>query len=269
MKKLLLFVGMIFSLLTISFTMQAIIVSKDAARLVGVGIAVSGCAMSLLPNELKYVLAIAGSGFVLGGMSYWGIREYTPDQILHRADQAEKEMRKSKIGCLFDMSQKVTLEAISGISKYPCIDAMDEAKIQEENLQKHIEYLALAKKYGDSLKYTFDSDEAKKYRKIENTKTFFNDHIKRIHVIRSIINSEANRANYNNERQCHKEDKGLLLEEKKVDNEENQTNVKKIEANARFYAVVLKYYKWVLGVVIMAPILLRIFAWSSKLPYPY
>lgn len=271
MKKLLLFVG-IFFIVTSHFNTQAMVVSDLVAKgiAVGTGVATSGGMMLLLSQP--HVAAIALPGFVFGGLSYLGLREYTPDYLLHRANQTKKELKKSKIGLLFNMSQELTIENINGISKQACNDAFAEADYYEARLQKHREWLGLLKEkeYGNVLLQKSDNNNANaKYLDALAKKKLFKQYRARIHKIRSLLNSMENDKNYDKQLSRQSDEDKRKLETKQVNNEEIRANAKKIEANAKLRAVYLEISEWGYEKFILAPITLFVFLWSLKLlPYP-
>lgn len=265
MKKLLLFVG-IFFISVSHFNTQAMVVSDLVAKglAVGTGVATSGGMMLLLSQP--HVAAIALPGFVFGGLSYLGLREYTPDYLLYRADQTKKEMlNESKIGRL--MTGEITIKRIDGISTNGCPDASKAADDYELRFKKYIVWLKLVEEKKNSILLRGENPEC--YSKILNMNKELDIDIEKMHEIRSLINSADNRENYEAQLKRYNDANNFKLETRKVDNEEIRATAKKTEANAKLNAVRLMISEWGYDKLILAPITFFIFLWSLKLlPYP-
>ncbi len=263
-----------------SFDMQGMIITENQAKIVSgvVGTVASVYVMSQSSRAaapLGNMLVAGTSGASVGGIFYLGLREYTPEQIIKRAEETDNEICLSRIGQLVRLKGKVTNGDINKISStgWPCIDALQDTAKYELCLNKHIQWLRKAQK---SRTPRYDDSQASVYKEMNATSENdvitpilerFEAYKENIGNIRSAIYASDNLC-YKQQMKLFEKATNTKIEKEKLENEKQKTKISGSKANTKRYAVLLKYWKWILGVTVTAPILLCIFMWGSEIPHP-
>jgi len=237
--------------------MQAVVIPD---KVVQVGAAIppiisSIISLAQLSNGQGNPLAIFGVGAALGSALYFPLREWTPSQILKRAQEAIEMMHQGKLKDILPGNNNITIDGISTISTaggYPLVIALQEAKKYDQLFTDHLQWLK-----------PLDKNLSKD---VVSNLTYYG---KRIGQMNSVINHKENSEILEEQRRRLREDSNDIRADKIVDSKVNESKASITTADAKFYTVALKYWKWILSVVFAAPILLRVFVWTSRLPYPH
>jgi hypothetical protein len=261
-----------------SFAQAMIIIPDNVDKGIAAvfGGAVSVGAMALLPRR-DYVLG-STAGSLSGAALYFALREYTPAQIEVRAQQTDDEIKTSRVGKLLSDSSYINIGNINGVSSsgWPCIDALEDTGKYELRLNKHIEWLKKvqkAKKYDDEpVSVLYENNNDKEDETIASIIKRFEQYKKNIVIIRSVINDPDN-VSYQQQLKRLEKATNTKIKIDTLEDEKNKTKASVTAANAKWYAVGLKfglqYWKWIVFLGVAGPGLLATFAWSSKIPLPY
>lgn len=235
-----------------SFSMQAMIIKNSQHAQIGAGAiatVASLLVMSQSSDPQQHLGAILGTGVAFGGISYLGLREYTPDRIQQVANNTIEEMQGTNLLTVVftecdddvDFSKKV-MRAYGGLDFF-------------ENSSKDIN------KYKPLLRYHLSQ-----FTKANLNTTHLQMYYDRLEKIGSALP------------QCKSEMADLLeMQEKitknkktqsKIQNAEREVHIKNQEMNIKWWGTYLNIAKWSYPKLITSGLALCFFAWTLKLPYP-
>jgi len=224
--------------------MQAMIVTENQARVFSGTIGAVTTLASLC--VLRQLPILASVGPVLGGLSYYYSREYTPGQIEKRAKETIDAMNQTDLyGLLSKESNAIDADSVFGAYGMDVLTRLPED----------------SKKYKSLLRY-----HRLQFEKAKLNITELEDYHKKIEQINKQLPK------------CEAPINTLLdLQKKVMDNRDKesttQNNQKTVEINnqeakIKWWYMYLDIMQWTYPKFIMGGLAVWFFAWTLKLPYP-